>query len=279
MDSQALSKPISPVVLLAKEPLSHCGFIRSDATHPSITDYNEFGSLAIPALWARVTPMSEVTVTVRGEHETRISPERATVRVTVRAEGPERSEVVERLLRLAAPLRDGLTERKDAGTLVDWTSKRMSVRAERPWNNQGKRLAPVYYASIDFTATFSEASELSIWVSDISPWDGVEVGWVDWHLTPETRAQVERDVAAQAVGAAVTRAQAYAGALGLAEVTPREIADVGLISSGQPPTPAPMMASARGAKFSADAGSGPAMEYEPEEIVIAATVEARFTAQ
>lgn len=221
--------------------------------------------------------MSEVTVTVRGEHEARVAPERATIRVGVRADGPERTAVVENVMRLAEPVRSSITDRADAGSVVEWTSKRLSVRAERPWSNDGKRLAPVYYASIDFTATFAEASDLSIWVSDISPWDGVEVGWVDWHLTTATRAQIERDVAAAAVGVAVTRAEAYAGALGLDEVTPLEIADVGLISSGQPSPGAPMLKARGGVAFAADAA--PAMQYEPEEIVISATVEARFLAR
>ena len=221
--------------------------------------------------------MSEVTVTVRGEHEARVAPERAPIRVSVRAEGYERTTVVEHVMRLAEPVRGSITERAEEGSVVDWTSKRLSVRAERPWNNDGKRLAPVFYASIDFTATFAEASELSIWVSDISPWDGVEVGWVDWHLTRVTRTQIEREVAAEAVSVAVTRAKAYAGALGLDEVTPLEIADVGLISSGQPMPGAPMMKARGGVAFAADAA--PAMEYEPEEIVISATVEARFLAR
>ncbi|KQY76464.1 neuraminidase [Microbacterium sp. Root1433D1] len=221
--------------------------------------------------------MSEVTVTVRGEHEARVAPERATIRVGVRADGPEHTAVVENVMRLAEPVRSSITDRADTGSVVEWTSKRLSVRAERPWSNDGKRLAPVYYASIDFTATFAEASDLSIWVSDISPWDGVEVGWVDWHLTTARRAQIERDVAAAAVGVAVTRAEAYAGALGLDEVTPLEIADVGLISSGQPSPGAPMLKARGGVAFAADAA--PSMEYEPEEIVISATVEARFLAR
>ena len=222
--------------------------------------------------------MSEVTVTVRGEYESRIAPERATIRVTVRAEGPERSAVVDRVTRLTEPVRDSVTTRRDAGIVLDWTSTRLSVRAERPWNNEGKRLAPVYYASVDLTATFAEASELSIWVSDVSPWDGVEIGWVDWHLTRETRARAEREVAAEAVGVAVTRAQAYATALGLGEVVPVEIADAGLIAPSSP-TPFAGMAKTRGAALaSADAG-GASMEYEPDEIVISATVEARFLAR
>ncbi|MBT2485619.1 MULTISPECIES: SIMPL domain-containing protein [unclassified Microbacterium] len=220
--------------------------------------------------------MSEVTVTVRGEHEARVAPERASIRVGVRAEGPERSAVVDQALRLADPVRRSISDRADAGTIVDWTSKRLAVRAERPWNSEGKRLAPVHYASVDFTATFAEASELSTWVSDISAWDGIEVGSVNWHLTPETRVRVEQEVAAQAVGVAVTRADTYARALGRHEVLPLEIADVGLISDGRTAPGSPMV-KARGVAFAAD--SAPAMEYEPDDIVISATVEARFLAR
>lgn len=223
--------------------------------------------------------MSDVTITVRGENEVRVAPERATIRATVRAEGPERAAVVEQALRLAEPLRASITERVDAGTAAEWSSKRMALRAERPWNNEGKRLAPVYYASIDFTVTFIDASDLSVWVSDVSPWDGVEIGAVHWHLTPETRARVEGEAAASAVGVAVARARAYAEALGLSTVTPREIADVGLISSGQPAPAAPMMLKARGAAYAMADAAPPAMEYAPEDITISATVEARFAAQ
>ncbi|WP_460784700.1 SIMPL domain-containing protein [Microbacterium tumbae] len=220
--------------------------------------------------------MSDVTITVRGESEARVAPERATVHVSVRSEGPERAAVVEQALSLAEPVRTGLTARSDSGALVDWASKRLSVRAERPWNNEGKRLAPVYYAAVDFTATFAEASELSIWVSEISAWDGVEVGWVDWHLTPETRERTEREVAASAVGTAVTRAEAYAGALRLDTIVPLEIADTGLLSRDQ--ASPEIMAKGRMAAF-ASADSGASMEYEPDDIVISAVVEARFLAR
>lgn len=221
--------------------------------------------------------MSDVTITVRGENETRITPERAAIHVSVRAEGPVRATVVERAMALAEPVRASITDREEAGSIADWSSKRLAVRAERPWNDQGKQLAPVYYASIDFTATFTEASELSIWASEISPWDGVDVGWVNWHLTPQTRADIEREVASAAVGVAVQRAQAYAAALGLNSVTPVEIADTGLISRES--TPAPQMMKTRGAAFAASADAGPVMEYEPDDIVVSATVEARFTAR
>lgn len=219
--------------------------------------------------------MSDVIITVRGEHELRVAPERATVHLSVSLEGPDRQVVVERTLALAAPVRDGIVARQDAGSITAWTSQRLSIQADRPWNNEGKRMAPVYRASVDFTATFSDLSEMSVWTTEVSGWDGVTIGYVDWHLTPETESEVEREVATQAVGVAVSRARAYALALGLQNVTALEIADRGLISEAG--APAPMQAKAlRGAAF--DMAATPAMEFQGEEITVSATVEARFAA-
>ncbi|UWF78367.1 MULTISPECIES: SIMPL domain-containing protein [Microbacterium] len=218
--------------------------------------------------------MSEVIITVRGEHTARISPERATVHLSVSMEGADRAAVVDRTLSLAAPVRDSITERLQGGSVAEWSSRRLTVRADRPWNSNGKRLAPVYRAAVDFTATFVDPSEMSLWTTELSGWDGVAVGHVDWHLTPETEAETERTVAAQAVAVAVARAEAYAQALGLTSITPLEVADRGLISSG----PELRSAVARGAAFAASPVGAPAMEFQAEDITVSATVEARFRA-
>ena len=224
--------------------------------------------------------MSDVVITVRGEHETRIAPERAIAHLTIRAEGPERGAVVERMSALTEPVRDDLAARKSAGTVTEWTSQRVSVWSERPWNNEGKRLAPVHYATVDFSVTFTDFAVLSWWAGEVAERDGVQLGWIEWKLTPETKASVERDVATQAVGVAVARATAYAGALGLANVTALELADVGLLT--QPGAPeaaqAPRMMMAK-ASFASDTGGGPAVQLQPEDIVISAAVEARFAAR
>lgn len=220
--------------------------------------------------------MTEVSITVRGEHELRIAPERATVHLSVSLEGPDRTKVVDRTLALAAPVREGIVARHDGGSIAEWTSRSLNVRADRPWNSTGKRLAPVYTASVEFTATFADISEMSVWATDISGWDGVSLGYTDWHLTPETEAEVEREVAAQAVGVAVARATAYANALGLTTVTPVEIADHGLISAAPAP---PQGAKMRSLAASADAMETMAMDFQGEEITVSATVEARFTAR
>src|SRR5918994_4337196 len=174
--------------------------------------------------------MSSVTITVRGEHEARVAPEEAVAHISVRTEGRERGSVVERIAALAGPLRDDLTARKDAEGVADWSSQRVSVWANRPWNNEGKQLALVHYASVEITATFTDFAALSSWVSDVAESEGVQVDHVVWRLTPATAKSTEGSVAAQAVKVAVDRATAYAGAIGLATITPLEIADLGLLT-------------------------------------------------
>ncbi|MFS0732712.1 SIMPL domain-containing protein [Microbacterium sp. 1P10UB] len=222
--------------------------------------------------------MADVIITVRGEHETRIAPERGIARITVRGEGPERAPVLERVAALALPLRDDLAARQAAGTIVEWSSGRAAVWSDRPWNADGTRLAPVHYATIDISATFSDVAALSAWLSDVAERDGVQVGGVDWILTPTTRAAREQEVATEAVQVAVARATAYARAIGRETVTPVQIADVGLLGGGDAPGMPASPKMMRAAFAAMDASSGPAMQFQPEDITLTAAVEARFTA-
>jgi predicted secreted protein len=224
--------------------------------------------------------MSDVVITVRGEHETRLAPERAVAHLTIRAEGPERGAVVERMAALTEPVRDDLAARRSAGTVTEWTSQRVAVWSERPWNNEGRRLAPVHYATVDFAVTFTDFAVLSWWAGEVAEREGVQLTWIEWKLTPETRSRVEREVATEAVSVAVARAEAYAAALGLATVTPLELADVGLLTShdGAEAAPAPRMLMAK-ASFAADGGGGSSVQLQPEDIVISSGVEARFVAR
>lgn len=215
--------------------------------------------------------MTEVEITVHGEHRTRVAPELGTIHVTVRAEAHDRASVTAMIAQYGEPIRRSLSARKESGTLLEWTSERMSLRVERPWNTEGKQLAPVHHASVSFAATFADVSELSLWVSEISEWEGVEIGGVEWKLTPETRASIERSTGTTAVSVAIARAQTYANALGLTTVTAVSVADAGLIS--QPS----QQVSARAFMLAESATR--VMEYEPDDIEVTATVEARFRAR
>lgn len=219
--------------------------------------------------------MSEVTITVRGESQVRVSPERAVAHVTASADGPARGAVVERIAALAEPVRAELAARKAAGSVDDWASQRVSVWSDRPWNTEGRQLDLVHHASVELTATFTDVLALSDWLNGIAAADGLHVGTVEWQLTPKTRARLEREVATDAVAVAVERATAYAQAIGRASVVPVQIADLGLLGDGRADAPAPRMF-ARAAAM--DASASPAIDFRPDDIVVTAAVEARFVA-
>jgi len=221
--------------------------------------------------------MSDVIITVRGESRSLITPERAIAHVSASADGPERGGVVERIAALAEPVRTDLAARKAAGSIVDWASQRVSVWSDRPWNNEGRQLNLVHHASVELTATFSDLMALSDWLNQIATTDGLQASTVDWELTPETRARVEREVATDAVAVAVERATAYAAAIGRETVTPLQIADLGLLDSGGRGGAAPRMIKASMMAMDA-AGSAPAVDFRPDDIVVTAAVEARFSA-
>lgn len=218
--------------------------------------------------------MSDVVITVRGQHETTRTPERAVAHASVAADGRDRGEVVARVSALARAVQDDLAARQEAGAVLEWSSQRMAVWSDRPWNAEGKRLPLVHHASVDVTATFGDVSELSSWTNSVIEHDGVRLSHIQWQLTPDTRARVEQDVAAAAVSVAVARATAYARALGLGSVVPLEVADTGLLSAPDQPRPERMFA-----RMAADTmGGGPEIRLEPEDIVVTASVEARFAA-
>lgn len=221
--------------------------------------------------------MRDVIITVRGEHQTRVAPEEAVARLTIRTEGEERADVMGRATDAAGILRTALTARQDAGEIREWSTGRLTVRSERPWNSEGKQLPLVHHAALDVSATFADLDALSGWLGEVAELDAIHVDGVQWMLTDATRTAVEADVAAQAVRVAMTRATAYAAALGLAEVTAVEVADVGLLGGGTAtpasgPSPRMMMA----ASSMDSAGS---LELQPADIVVSAAVEARFSAR
>jgi uncharacterized protein len=216
--------------------------------------------------------MSDIVITVRGQHSARVTAERASVQVSASVDGPDRTAVVEQATALAAPLHAEVVAHADAGAVDTWSSDRVSVWADRPWNDRGEQLPIVHHATITVAATFTDATALSDWLSELALRDGVQIGGVDWSLSPETRVQIEREVATRAVGEAVRRATAYAQAIGKATVEAIELADVGLLGTGSEEPSAPRHAKA----MMMDAGS-PEIDLRPGEITVSAAVDAALT--
>jgi uncharacterized protein YggE len=226
---------------------------------------------------------SGTIVTVRGEHSAWFPAERATVRATVHAFGAKREAVFARALAAADTLRGEIEPMvdKDAGPVTWWSSDRVSVWSERPWNNEGKQLPLVYHASLDVTAKFKDFDALSRWVESAAVVEDVTIAYVTWDLTEATKTSANTEVRSRAVKDAVAKASVFAQAVGLAKVTAIAIADPGMLgdqsSGGGYAPPQLMKASMRGGAFDAQSAA-PQLQLKPEEIEISSVVDARFSA-
>jgi uncharacterized protein YggE len=224
--------------------------------------------------------MTDTIITVQGEHSAWYPAERATVQLTVHAFGPKREPVFARALAAAETLRSRIEPLvdKDAGPITWWSSDRVSVWSERPWNNEGKQLPLVYHASLDVTAKFKDFDALSRFVEDAAVIEDVTIASLSWDLTDATRTSANTEVRSRAVKDAVAKASVFAQAVGLAKVTAIAIADPGMLGDQSNGGGQPMMmkSAMRGAGF--DAQSAPQLQLKPEEIAISSVVDARFTA-
>jgi uncharacterized protein YggE len=225
--------------------------------------------------------MADTIITVQGEYSAWYPAERATVRASVHVDGPKRDDVFSRAVGGSEAVRTLIENQfdKDAGPVTWWTSDSVRVWSERPWNNDGKQLAPVFHSAIDFTAKFKDFEALSRWVEAVATIDGVTVGSVSWDLTDATRNSATSDVRSKAVKDAVTKATVYAQSIGLTSVKAIALADPGMLGdpSGGGAQPSPVFA--KGAmRAQAFDGGAPQLSLKPEEISVASVVDARFTA-
>jgi uncharacterized protein YggE len=223
--------------------------------------------------------MADTIITVRGEHSERFDAERAVVSASVHTDGPLRESVFARAVEASDAVRDIITSIHDAdeGPIASWSSDSVRVWSERPWNNEGKQLAPVFHAAVDFAATFVEFDALARWVESAAAIDAVTIGGVSWDLTEETRARVSNEVRTKAVADAITKAVVYGAAVGLPRVTAVALADPGMLDDPSNGAPSPVFARAS-LKSQAYDSAAPQLALKPEQILVACAVDARFIA-
>ncbi len=224
--------------------------------------------------------MTETILTVRGSHSARYPAERATLRVSVNRDGSKREPVFASATVVAEQVRSELSalHDTDAGPVVSWSSGSVRVWGDRPWNSDGKQLAMVYHAVINFTAEFSDFDALSRFVETAATTDGVTVGALEWALTKERQLAADAEMRSRAVADAVAKATAYAHAVGLSGVTAIAIADPGMLGDQASTAGGGYeLASARGF-MKMDAGTAE-LSLSPEDIEVSAAVDARFVAR
>ena len=227
--------------------------------------------------------MADTTITVQGEYSAWYPAERATVKASVLADGVDRDEVFARALESSKSVRS-LIETifdKTAGPVTWWTSDSVRVWSERPWNNQGQQLAPVFHAGVDFSAKFREFDALARWVESVAGIDGVTVSSIEWDLTVATRTSATVEVRSRAVKDAVAKATVFAQSIGLGSVTATALADPGMLGDPSGGGGGPQPVFARGAMKSMMVGGAgsPELALKPEDISVASAVDARFIAR
>jgi len=219
--------------------------------------------------------MNETVVTVQGAFTAHFPPERATVRVEVSTDGPERGDVFSRATEAANSIRASVGELHNpaTGPVTEWSSGSVSVFSERPWNNEGAQLPLVFHATIGFSVRFSDFAELARWIEVIAVIEGVVVESVVWSLTPGRETTVTAEVRSRAVKDAVAKATVFAQSIGLGTVRPIALADPGMLGDQGGGGQVPLL---RASKATMASNSG--LSLKPEDIEITAEVDARFMA-
>ncbi len=222
--------------------------------------------------------MSETLITVHGEYEARHEPERATVQITVSHDGESRDVVLTHTAQLHTELQAGLAPLHDPnrGPVTEFSASNATASSTRPWSQDGAVLPLVHRADATLAVTFSDFGELSRWLADVSSHEGVTVHGVNWSLTETSLAEANKVARDRAVQNAVLKATGYARSLGLENLNPVALSDVGLSGDGGQPFPGRIVGMARA---SSDQGEIDPVEFTPEPIIVHAAVEARFSAR
>lgn len=222
--------------------------------------------------------MSETIITVHGSARSELRPERAIVRFTVAADGPERASVVASVTDASTAIAAVIDARFDAqaGPVTAWSADRVAVTSHRPWTNDGSTAALVHRASVSGQATVSEVDEVSGLIGALVEHDLVAIDGIEWALT-DARLELEtREARTRAVADARAKAEVLATAIGLGSLTTLALADPGMLDGGtEHPAPLPRLERAMAMDARGDGG----LSLRPEPIVIDVAVDARFSAR
>ena len=223
--------------------------------------------------------MTGVLITVNGSAEEFHPPQRGTATVRIGFEGPAKEPVRQRTVELAGTFTADVQNllNPQAGPVTWYSQEAVSTWSEKPWNKDGKQLPPGFHAQIALEVKFSDLVVLAGWVDHWASVEGVTLAVeIEWTLTEMSKREATARVKANAVRAARDKAQAYADSLELGPVAARQLADTGML--GQ--TPQGVVAVASNTGFSARGGpggesAGPAA-IAPQDVRVAAAVDAQF---
>ena len=207
------------------------------------------------------------------------TPERASLHISVGFDGPHRGVAFDSATASAARVRSRISGMLDkvAGPIISFSSDTVQVWSDRPWNQSGLMMDPVFHSRIGFLVRFTDFEALATFIEDIVGVEGVTVGPLRWDLTETTRSAAIAEVRSRAVKDAVVKATIYAQSIGLGTVKAVAIADEGMLDGVRAGSSS--HGAARELRMTAASDqTAPQLSLTPEELEIAAVVDARFVA-
>jgi uncharacterized protein len=223
-------------------------------------------------------------LSVRGDAQLEVPPDRATLNCSVRADDRDKAAVLRlvsaRLDAVLADLRDlGGQPRAAADDRrpLTWLAHSATSRVETQWDHQREREIKTgrVVASVALRIEVRDFALMDRLGSLLARHDATEVSHVDWGVDADNPGWPE--VRAAAIHAAIEKGRDYARALGGALQRIEHVADVGLLggsdrhSAGVSYVQAASMS--RGSRGEADAPS-----LDPEPQILHAEIEAQFSA-
>lgn len=210
-------------------------------------------------------------ISVRGSAERRYQAEVAIAHLAIAVQGPERDEVLGRATQAHTLVTEALAELERAGHVATWSADNVRVFAQRLWNPAIESTELTQTARLSVFGEFTDFEVLGRFLESVAGNEDVEVGGIDWNVTPQNRVEYEAEIRHEAVLDAIAKAQAYANAIGAGQVEATHLSDPGMLGS-EPPMPRAMMAAM------ADSRASGGFELVPAEIVVRADVDAHFKA-
>lgn len=220
-------------------------------------------------------------ISVQASHDETVQPEIGRLHASARVEATDKTDVLRKATQAVQTLHEQFKRLHDNGTVADIVVRPISTSSWRPIV-KGRQQAPLFRASAQLRADFTDFAALADVAAQFGGVEDVQLDWVEWRLTDETRQRLETLCLTRAVEKARDRATVMAQSAGAGEVSFVQLSDPGLL--GEPPSirqafaadAAPMAMMRGAAKLADDALSG--IELQPEDLTVSVVVQARLTA-
>jgi uncharacterized protein YggE len=210
-------------------------------------------------------------VSVRGEATMVVDPEVADLRIAVTSQARDRREAFERLVRRNDEVLNLLRSYGDSVDHIESTGVAVAPEVRRGRDEKIRS----YYGAVRVNASVADFAVLGELVARVADLEAASLDGPYWRLRRSS--PVYREARSRAVGEALQRARDYAEALGCRVTGLIEVADTGMSGTSVPPRmrggdmmmSAPLMRAATAAEPAA-------LDLEPQQQTVQASVEARF---